>query len=124
MPAIRILLDNNVSRRLIPLLRPHEAVHASQLGWADLANGDLIRAADENGFHLLITGDRNIRYQQNLTRVGCSIIELSTQHWPTVRINIDQLLAAVSTAISGGYITVALPRPPLLRRPPPSNLDQ
>jgi hypothetical protein len=40
----RILLDNNVPIHLIPLLRPHEGVHASTVGWAALSNGDLIRA--------------------------------------------------------------------------------
>lgn len=85
MPIIRLLLDNNVPRPLIPLLLPYEAVHASPAGWAGLKNGDLLRMADEHGFRILITGDKNLRYQQNLTRVGCSIIELSTQHWPTIR---------------------------------------
>jgi hypothetical protein len=56
MPVIRLLLDNNVPLRLIPLLRPREAVHASRVGWAELANGELLRAADEHGFHLLHHG--------------------------------------------------------------------
>ncbi len=120
MPIIRILLDNNVSRRLCPLLRPHQAVHTSELGWAGLSNGDLIRAAEEHGFHMLITGDRNIRYQQNLTRVRCSIIEISSQHWPTIRENVAELIAAIDAIQPGAYLTVALPRPPLRRRPFPS----
>ena len=33
MPIIRSLLDNHVPIRLIPLLRPHEAMHASKVGW-------------------------------------------------------------------------------------------
>lgn len=79
MPVTRLLLDNNVSRRLCPLLLPREAVHTSQMDWAGLKNGELLRAAEEHGFHMLITGDRNMRYQQNLTRIRFSIIELSTQ---------------------------------------------
>lgn len=119
MPVLRILLDNNVPLRLLPLLLPREAVHASRVGWAELANGELLRAADEHGFHLLITGDRNLRYQQNLTRVGCSIIELSTQHWPPIRANVAELIAAIEAIRPGAYITVPFPHPPLLRRPYP-----
>lgn len=66
MPVFRILPDNNIPHGLAALLRPHEAFHAERLGWADLQNGDLIRAADEHGFNMLVTGDRKLRYQQNL----------------------------------------------------------
>lgn len=109
---IRLLLDNNVPRRLIPLLRPHEAVHASLAGWAGLANGDLLRMADDHGFHLLITGDKNLRYQQNLARVGCSIIELSTQHWPTIRENVAELIVAIETIQPGAYDSRDTPAAP------------
>lgn len=42
------------------------AVPARRMGWGEIANGDLIRTAEEAGFGVLITCDRNIRYQQNL----------------------------------------------------------
>jgi len=37
------------------------------LGWQQLSNGELIASAEEQGFDLLVTADRNLRYQQNLT---------------------------------------------------------
>jgi hypothetical protein len=117
MPVIRILLDNNVPIRLIPLLRPHEAVHASKVGWAALGNGDLIRASEEHGYPVLVTSDQNIRYQQNLTRRQFSIVERSTTRWPTIRDNVANLLAAIETITPGSYTTVTFPRPPLRRRP-------
>ncbi len=116
MPAIRMLLDNSVPFGLIPLLRPHEAFHAYTLGWAALSNGELIRAAEASGFTVLITSDRNIRYQQNLTRRRCAIVELSTTHWPTIRDNVAELLAAITATAPGGYATVVFPRPPRRRR--------
>lgn len=119
MPISRLLLDNNVPRRLLPLLRPHDVVHASLAGWAGLTNGDLLRMADEHGFNLLITGDKNLRYQQNLARAGCSIIELSTQHWPTIRENVAKLIVAIEAIQPGAYATVEFPRRPLRRRPYP-----
>lgn len=116
MPITRILLDNNVSRRLCPLLLPYEVVHASQAGWAELRNGDLLRAAEEHGFDVLVTGDRNMRYQQNLTRVRFSIIELSSQHWPTIRDNVAELVATIEAIAPGAYAMINFPRPFLRRR--------
>ncbi len=124
MPIIRILLDNNVSIRLIPLLRPHEAVHASRVGWAALGNGDLIRAAEEHGYPVLVTSDQNIRYQQDLTRRQFSIIELSTTRWPTIRDNVARLLAPIETITPGSYTTVSFPRAPLRRRHYPGGTQQ
>jgi hypothetical protein len=121
MPTIRILLDNNVPTGLTALLSPHDVVHASRVGWATLSNGDLIAAAEANGYSVMITGDRNIRYQQNLRDRICSLIELTTTHWPTIRDNRAQILSAIETIKRGSYATISLPRPPLRRRPHPSS---
>jgi hypothetical protein len=37
-----------------------------ELGWPSLANGQLLAAAEQAGYELLITTDQNLRYQQNL----------------------------------------------------------
>jgi predicted nuclease of predicted toxin-antitoxin system len=124
MPSIRILLDNNVPIRLIPPLRPHAAVHASQVGWAALGNGDLIRAAEDHGYPVLVTSDQNIRHQQNLTRRQFCIIELSTTRWPTIRDNVASLLAAIETMAPGSYTTVTFAKSPLRRRPYPGGTQQ
>jgi hypothetical protein len=44
------------------------------MGWADLDNGDLIRAAEDGAFELFITSDRRIRYQQNLSARKIAIL--------------------------------------------------
>jgi hypothetical protein len=75
--------------------------------------------ADQHGYHLLVTGDKNLRYQQNLTRVGCSIIEISEHSWPTIRDHAAMLLAAIEGIQPGTYATVAFPRRSFRRRPFP-----
>jgi hypothetical protein len=80
--------------------------------------------AAEHGFHLLIAGDKNLRHQQNLTRVGCAIIERSTQHWPTIQENVAELIIATEAVQPGAYAIVAFPRPRLRRRPDPRLADQ
>jgi hypothetical protein len=89
------------------------------MGWHTIENGELIRVAEEAGFTVLITRDRNIRYQQNLSGRQISVIELSTNHWAIVREHITELTRAVEAAAPGTYSTVSFPTPPLRRRPPP-----
>ena len=37
------------------------------IGWHELENGDLIQQAEEAGYEVLLSTDKNIRYQQNLS---------------------------------------------------------
>jgi predicted nuclease of predicted toxin-antitoxin system len=74
---MRILLDNYVDHRFGRLLIGHESIHARKMGWAELENGDLIAAAEKAGFAVLVTGDKQMRYQQNLTDRKLSIIILN-----------------------------------------------
>jgi hypothetical protein len=41
-------------------------IEAIERGWDRLTNGELIEAAEAAGFELLLTTDKNLRYQQNL----------------------------------------------------------
>ncbi len=92
---------------------------AARMGWDRIENGELIRAAEEAGFTVVITCDRNIRYQQNLGDRRIALIELSTNHWAIVREHIAELLAAIESAVPGGYPTVGFPLRRLRRRPYP-----
>ncbi len=61
-----ILLDNNAPRGLARALLGHTVIEARERGWATLKNGELLRVAEQAGFGVLVTADKNIRYQQNL----------------------------------------------------------
>ena len=64
---MRILLDHNTPAPLRYWLIGHEVETAYECGWAELANGALLAMAEQAGFDALITTDKSIRYQQNLT---------------------------------------------------------
>jgi len=74
---MRILLDNCVNHRFGPLLIGFDVTHSERIGWANLSNGNLVQAAEEAGFDVLITVDKNLRYQQNLRGRHISIITLN-----------------------------------------------
>src|SRR4051794_8439221 len=73
--GMKVLFDVNVPQPLRRKLSAHEIVTAQELGWGELENGDLIRAA-ELKFDVLITADQNLKYQQNLKNRKLAIIVL------------------------------------------------
>jgi hypothetical protein len=62
---MRILFDQGTPAPLRRALKNHSVSTAYEMGWAELSNGTLLRSA-ESEFDVLITTDRNIRYQQSL----------------------------------------------------------
>ncbi len=112
----RILLDENVPAALRHLIDGHEVRPAYEMGWSGLANGELIAAAEADGFAILVTADRNIRYQQNLTSRRIALVVLTTNIWPIIKANHAPILAAIDTIPPGGYVVVMLDRPIRRRR--------
>ena len=70
---IRILLDESVPSRLGALLTGHTSVSVQRRGWAGIKNGKrLALAAGE--FDVLLTADKGMEYQQNLSALPVSIL--------------------------------------------------
>lgn len=73
---MKLLLDENVDDELRHWLGEHDVYHVQEMGWLTLANGKLLRAAEEAGFDALITADKNMRFQQNLKGRSISLFVL------------------------------------------------
>ena len=121
---MKILFDQNVSARLARILAGHDPTHASAMGWAELTNGDLLTAAEADGFEIFLTADKNIRNQQNLTGRRIALVVLGTNQLEIPFANVDQIRQAVDAVQAGGYVTVEFDRPPLRRRPYPPASEQ
>lgn len=63
---MKVLLDENLDHSLRMLLGHHEVVTVAYMGWAGLKNGELLRAAENYGIDVLLTGDSTLNYEQNL----------------------------------------------------------
>jgi hypothetical protein len=50
-----ILFDNGTPRGLARFLSGHSVNEARSRGWEELANGDLIEAAERAGFDVMVT---------------------------------------------------------------------
>jgi hypothetical protein len=89
-------------------LPAHTVTKAKDRGWDTLTNGDLLTEAERAGFDVLLTGDKNMRYQQNRRGRRIAIIVLSTPEWPVVRLYVERV-AAVNAAKPGSYTEVEIP---------------
>lgn len=76
---MRVLLDNCVNHRFGPLLRGHEVVHARELGWSELKNGELVSAAETAGFPVMVTTDKQMQHQQNLSGRSITVVVLGSK---------------------------------------------
>ena len=82
------------------------------MGWHEVANGELIEKAEAAGYELLLSTDKNIRYQQNLKNRKIAIVVLTDQQWPNVRLHLEKIATAVNAATAGSYAEVEIPLPP------------
>jgi hypothetical protein len=64
----------------------HTVETAAQRGWDKLKNGELLEAAEEAGFAVLVTPDKNIRYQQNLLLRRIALVVLGNPQWRILKV--------------------------------------
>jgi len=74
---LRILLDHCVPKRAARLFPGYDVQTCRQAKFDSLENGALLVAASEV-FDLLVTTDKNIRFQHDLQILPLSILELNT----------------------------------------------
>jgi len=60
---MRILFDHGTPSGIARQLVGHNVTEARELGWDRISNGDLLDAAEAAGFDVLLTTDKNMRYQ-------------------------------------------------------------
>ena len=99
---MRILFDQGTPRPLRDHLAGHQVKTSRQMGWSELANGNLLAAA-ETAFDVFITTDKNLRYQQNLRGRKLIILVLPLTDWKIIRLHVDVIVEAVASAKPGEY---------------------
>ncbi len=105
---MKILFDQGTPVPLRRYLPGHTIDTAYEKGWSKLSNGDLLTTAEQEGYELLITTDRNLRYQQNLTTRQIAIIVLLSTSWPRIQPHTDRIQALVEAVHPGEYHEVSI----------------
>jgi predicted nuclease of predicted toxin-antitoxin system len=105
---VKVLVDECVPLKLVRLLSGHEFATALEKGWGSFKNGRLLALAEPD-FDLFLTCDRNIRYQQNLKGRKIAILMLSTNHWPTLKMKVALVQAALDEVRPREFVRLEMP---------------
>ncbi len=104
-----VLLDQGTPVPIAKFLLGHVVKTAWQQDWDTLANGELLRVAEEAGFDVLLTTDKSLVYQQNLKGRKIAIVALGRNRWSIVKRVVSQIVAAVNASTPGSYAIVNVP---------------
>jgi len=106
---VRVLFDQGTPVPLRKFLNPHEVETVYERGWSMLTNGDLLARAEEEGFDVFVTTDKNLPNQQNLSRRRMAIVVLSSTSWPRIRTAAAAINQAIEAALPGSLHEVSIP---------------
>lgn len=70
---MKILIDENLPRKLAAHLEGHECRTVVECGWSGKKNGELLALADPQ-FDVLLTLDKNLPFQQDLDSVRIAVL--------------------------------------------------
>ena len=101
---MKILFVQGTPAPLRHTVTGHTVATAHEMGWADLANGDLLSAVEAQQFDVLVTTDKNLRYQQNLTGRKIAIFVLPFASWPRLQPHATAVAQAIIALAPGGFI--------------------
>src|SRR5688572_13648086 len=105
---MKVLFDQGTPVPLRRHLTGHVVETVFERGWSTLENGDLLDAAEQDGYGLLITTDQNLKHQQQLRGRQLAIVVLLSTSWPRIRLRVDVIQAAVDGIGPGEYAEVRI----------------
>jgi len=76
---MKLLLDENLPRKLKRKLPNHDVSTAAEMGWNGKANGELLAVMLEENFQALLTADKNLQHQQNFQTYSIPEIVLNAR---------------------------------------------
>ena len=97
-------------RHLAREIGGHDVSTVQQCGWAGLKNGELLRVAADAGFHVLVTADRNLQFQQNLaqSQLGIILLVAPSNALEDLLPLVSNVLAAIPKSRPGQLLRVEL----------------
>ena len=107
---MHILFDHGTPRGIARSSHGHTVKEAKAQGEDTLSNGDLLRAAEDASFDILLTTDTSLPYQQHLKGRKIAVVILSKNRWSLVRPLIGQIIASVNAAKPGTFTVIQIPK--------------
>lgn len=106
---MQILFDQGTPAPLRHEFKSHSVQTAYELGWSSLSNGDLIAAAEREGFDIFVTTDRNLKYQQNLSSRRIAIVVLGATSWPRISKIAQKITAKTLATVPDDFLEIDIP---------------
>jgi hypothetical protein len=75
---------------------------AFRQGRAALKNGDLLRAAEGAGFEVFITSDKNLRHQQDMSKLRIAVLILPTNALH----RLIPIFSVIADSVAGAFVEV------------------
>jgi len=110
---MRLLLDENLPKRLKQDLKEQEVYTAADKGWTGISNGKLLGLLTENKFDALLTFDKNLQYQQNFTKYTITVIVLNApdNSYSTLKELVQKIKDVLTTDLKPRPIEIKLEGP-------------
>ena len=107
---MKILLDENLPRKLKGFFDNHEVFSVKDMGWSGKTNGELFALLHTHGFHVFITSDKNLRFQVPLSKYTASVILLKADNnrLQTLRQCIPKIISILGFVKPGQVYDVSL----------------
>jgi hypothetical protein len=74
---MKLLLDENLPKKLKLDFTEHETYTVRDKGWNGIKNGQLLELLIAEGFDALLTFDKNLQYQQNFQKYTITVLVLT-----------------------------------------------
>ncbi|MDB6139573.1 MAG: hypothetical protein JWO94_2645 [Verrucomicrobiaceae bacterium] len=104
---MKILIDECIPGPLGSCLTGHDIHTVQAMGWGGQKDSRLLALASTQ-FDAFLTGDKNLRFQQNLEDCKMAIVLLPTTHWPTLRKHVIMIQQALDGVRAHAFIEVSL----------------
>ena len=96
---MKILLDENLPKRLKKDLSGHLVFTVRDKNWNGIKNGLLLKLMLSDGFEVFITFDKNMQFQQNFEKYAIPVIVLNAEN--NTYLALVKLLHQMLTLLNG-----------------------
>ncbi len=99
---MRLLLDENLPKRLKLNFPEHEIYTVSDKGWNGKKNGELMKLLIAENFDALFTFDKNLQYQQNFKKYSIPVLILNATD--NTYLTLSKLVPKIKETLNGRLI--------------------
>ncbi len=107
---MKLLLDENLPKKLKLHFSEHEIYTVRDKGWNGKKNGELIRLITSENFDLLLTFDKNLQHQQSFKKYSISVFVLNARSnsYQTLRKLVPKIKYALNLPLKIGVTEITI----------------